>query len=496
MARFADILTGKSNGRLARTVVNRLWARLLGRGLVEPLDDMDRAAWAPSIIDFLAEDLVAHRYDLKRTIELILTSRAYQFPAVESPADEKAEFVFHGPLTRRMTAEQFTDTIALLTNDWARMPATLDIDFSASGVVPAGKLPTWIWTREPHESGEFRRAEAEAVRALSPPPPPRKDKRPDGNPADSLKHRVIFRKSFTLEDAPTDALAILAASQGAGVYVNGNRPRTLVGDNTRSNRLVLLDIARELKTGVNTIAIEVNSHTDKGPLNDEEKAEFPQSLNHLNSTPGIAFYARVTTCCDVSEIVTDGTWTTRRAPRSGWFAPDYDESDWTTAQPLPTGVTPVDEGPALPPIRRKDYANEKIELGPRLSVAVATANFPGKARSSLRASDPLMTALDRPNREQVATSRLAAATTLQVLELTNGSTLDLKLQHAGKQLASDARRDAKSWLERTYTLLLSRPPTDSERNMALEFLGDEPSPDRVTDLLWSVAMLPEFQLIN
>jgi hypothetical protein len=61
MARFADILTGKANGRLARTVANRLWARLLGRGLVEPLDDMDRTAWAPPIIDFLAEDMVAHR---------------------------------------------------------------------------------------------------------------------------------------------------------------------------------------------------------------------------------------------------------------------------------------------------------------------------------------------------------------------------------------------------------------------------------------------------
>jgi hypothetical protein len=107
-----------------------------------------------------------------------------------------------------------------------------------------------------------------------------------------------------------------------------------------------------------------------------------------------------------------------------------------------------------------------------------------------------MTALDRPTREQVATSRLSSATTLQVLELTNGSTLDLKLKHAGKQLVGDASRDAKAWLDRTYTLLLARPPTDQERNTALEFLGDEPSPDRITDLLWSLAMLPEFQLIN
>jgi hypothetical protein len=496
MARFAEILIGRSDGRLARTVVNRLWARLLGRGLVEPLDDMDRAAWAPPIIDFLAEDLVAHRYDLKRTIELILTSRAYQLPTVESPKDEKAEFVFRGPFTRRLTAEQFTDAIALLTNDWARMPSTMDIDFSAGGIAGVPVLPKWIWTDEPYEAGEFRRAEAEAVKALSPPPPPKKDKRPDGNPADALKHKVIFRKSFNLADVPTDAQAILAASQGAGVYINGKRPRAAVSDNTRANRLTLFDITKDLNTGPNTIAIEVYSHTDKGPLNDEEKAQFPQSLNHLNGIPGVAFYARITTCCDVTELMTDESWRTRRAPVTGWDAPDVDESDWFAAVPLPAGVTPIDEGPALPPIRRKDYANEKIELGPRLRMAVATANFPGNARASLRASDALMTALDRPNREQVATSRLTSATTLQVLELTNGSTLDLKLKHAGKQLVGDASRDGKAWLDRTYTQLLSRPPSDQERNTALEFLGDAPSADRVTDFLWSLTMLPEFQLIN
>jgi hypothetical protein len=55
--------------------------------------------------------------------------------------DEKAEYIFRGPLTRRLTAEQFSDTIASLTNDWARMPSTIDIDFSAAGVVPAVKLP-------------------------------------------------------------------------------------------------------------------------------------------------------------------------------------------------------------------------------------------------------------------------------------------------------------------------------------------------------------------
>ena len=55
----------------------------MGRGLVEPLDDMDQPAWNADLLDWLAEDLVAHGYDLKHTMTRILTSRAYQMPAVD-----------------------------------------------------------------------------------------------------------------------------------------------------------------------------------------------------------------------------------------------------------------------------------------------------------------------------------------------------------------------------------------------------------------------------
>ncbi len=498
MARFAELMTGPQNGRLSRTIVNRLWAKLLGRGLVEPLDDMDRPAWSPEIIDFLAEDLVAHGYDLKHTIELILTSRAYQLPSVEGPKDEKEAFVFRGPITRRLTAEQFADGIAALTNDWPRMPASVDIDFAACGLVQPPKSPRWIWSPEPNDVGESRRLEAVARKAAEPPPatPPKKDKKPDGNPADALKHKVVFRKVINLAVVPEDAQAVLLASQGAFVSINGARPKTTVGDQSRGNRIVLVDLTKLLRVGDNVIVIEAQSHTDKGALNDEEKKQFPNSLNHLNAIPGVAFYARLLDCCGATEVITDDTWRVRREPATGYAAAAFDAAEWPAAQPLPDGVAPVDEGPTLPPLRRKDYANEKIELGPRLSAAVGTACFPGRTRASLRPADPLAVALDRPNREQVATSRLTAATTLQALELTNGDTLDAKLKHAATVLAKAAGEDPRAWLDRTYTHLLSRKPSEAERTAALGFLGDKPAPDHLADLLWSLAMLPDFQLIN
>ena len=307
---------------------------------------------------------------------------------------------------------------------------------------------------------------------------------------------MVFRKKFDLPEAPSDAQAVLLATQGASVMINGNRPKTTVADNSRSNRVSLMDITKLLKVGENTIAIDVQSHTDKGSLNEEESRQYPNSRNHLNRVPGLAFYARILACCEPIEIVTDGTWRVRRAPVGTWEAKDYDDWDWYPAAQLPEAVNPVDEGPALPPVRRKDYANEELELGSRLRSAVSTACFPGRARSSLRPADPLMVALDRPNREQVATSRLTAATTLQALELTNGDTLDSKLKATARRMAPDAAQDPASWLNRTYKQLLSRPPSDAERDAALEYLGEKPAPDRLADVLWSLMMLPEFQLIN
>ncbi len=82
LKRLAEIITQRQDGRLTRTLVNRLWQRFMGRGLIEPVDDMEKTAWNPDLLDWLAEDFAAHNYDVKHLIRQILTSRAYQLPAV------------------------------------------------------------------------------------------------------------------------------------------------------------------------------------------------------------------------------------------------------------------------------------------------------------------------------------------------------------------------------------------------------------------------------
>lgn len=263
LAQLASVMTGPKNGRLSRTIVNRLWARFMGRGLVEPLDDMEQPAWHPELLDWLAEDLVANGYDLKKTMARILTSRAYQLDAVDVP-DQVDSFVFSGPAIRRMSAEQFADALSAVTGVWAEKP---------------------------------------------------------------------YR----------DVALVVAA--------------------------------------------------------------------------------------------------VRTPPK-----------------------------------------------GPAHGYAVGT-------RAALTAANPLMVALGRPNREQVTTSRAAAATTLQALELANGSTLAEVLERGAKKLLAEGETTDRV-IDLAYQRAFGRAPTASEQTLCQSLLGAQPTASGVEDLLWAVVMLPEFQLLD
>jgi hypothetical protein len=113
----ADWFVHRENGRFARTIVNRYWKKLLGRGIVEPADDMDAEPWDEDLLDWLASDFAASGFDLQQLMRRIMTSRAYQFEAAEEKGAEK-QYVFRGPRLRRLSAEQFQDAISAATGDW------------------------------------------------------------------------------------------------------------------------------------------------------------------------------------------------------------------------------------------------------------------------------------------------------------------------------------------------------------------------------------------
>ena len=114
----ARLMTLPENGRFSRTLVNRYWKKLLGRGLVEPVDDMDTEPWDTDLLDWLASDFAESGYDLRHLLRQVVTSEAYQLPAVHLATSKDKEFSFEGPLPRRLTAEQFVDGISSVTGEW------------------------------------------------------------------------------------------------------------------------------------------------------------------------------------------------------------------------------------------------------------------------------------------------------------------------------------------------------------------------------------------
>ena len=110
--RLADWVTDRRNRMFARAMANRMWALMLGRGLVEPVDDLpidpgaDADAGVPAALELLADDFAAHAYDLRRLIRVIATTQAFarqsRAPAGASDEDLEArlETWAEFPLTR------------------------------------------------------------------------------------------------------------------------------------------------------------------------------------------------------------------------------------------------------------------------------------------------------------------------------------------------------------------------------------------------------------
>jgi hypothetical protein len=116
LEQLAGLVTHPDNGRFTRTIANRVWQRLMGRGIVHPVDVMANRPWSEDLLDYLAVYLADQKYDLKKLVEHVVTSRAYQsrpVPVKGEPSGE--EYVFRGPEVRRMTAEQFMDALWMLT---------------------------------------------------------------------------------------------------------------------------------------------------------------------------------------------------------------------------------------------------------------------------------------------------------------------------------------------------------------------------------------------
>ena len=432
LKQLAALMTHPENGRFTRTIVNRLWHRLMGRGIVHPTDAMQSEPWNHDLLDFLATHLAENKFDLKKTLELIATSAAYQSHAqiLGKDADEQA-YAYAGPRAKRLTAEQFVDTVWQITGTApTRFDAQIVRGKPSTEAVEAMKLTgQWIWSHA--DAGNAKAGET-----------------------------FTARKKFTLKSAPVRAGAVATADNEFKLYINGALVAS--GDNWENPEAIALET--KLKAGANDIVL-VAKNGGSGP-----------------NPAGVIFEARIKLADGSTETIgTDPTWETLKSPP--------DAKGKFKSEPAAA------EGNAVA-VANSALWNVKVGKQLATQLAQAATSTQPMVRASLLKNDFLMRALGRPHREQIVSVRPADLNTLEAIDLNNGQTLATRLEQGASRLLAKPWPSSDALTQWLYQFALARVPTPAELSLAREVLGEKPTSQGVQDLLWAVLMLPEFQLVR
>jgi hypothetical protein len=118
--KLADWLTRPDNRYFTPSIVNRVWYHLLGRAIVEPVDDFrdTNPPSNPELLDALAKDFAKNKFDVKHLVKTVMKSRTYQLSAQPTESNKDDNKYFSHAVTKLLTAEQLLDAIC----DFTAMP--------------------------------------------------------------------------------------------------------------------------------------------------------------------------------------------------------------------------------------------------------------------------------------------------------------------------------------------------------------------------------------
>ncbi|MGH7226425.1 MAG: DUF1553 domain-containing protein, partial [Gemmataceae bacterium] len=121
---LADWLTRGDNPFFAKSVANRIWYHLSGKGIVDPVDDFrdSNPSANDELLDALAKDFADHKFDVKHLIRVILNSRTYQFSAQTNKYNADDSKYFSHAVTKMLTAEQLLDAVCTVTEVAEKFP--------------------------------------------------------------------------------------------------------------------------------------------------------------------------------------------------------------------------------------------------------------------------------------------------------------------------------------------------------------------------------------
>ena len=124
VAVFGDWLTSSQNPRFTNVIANRLWKKVFGLALIEPLDELlDQSRPSnPELMAFLEKQMIAMKYDMKAYLRMLLNTQTYQRECATKEVSPGTIYHFQGPTFRRMSAEQAWDSLVALVNPLPDQP--------------------------------------------------------------------------------------------------------------------------------------------------------------------------------------------------------------------------------------------------------------------------------------------------------------------------------------------------------------------------------------
>ena len=131
---YADWLTSPENPRFTTVIANRLWKKVFGLGLIEPVDQMrdDTVASHPELMKYLEKLMIAQRYDMRAMLRVLYNTQAYQQEASKAEIAPGEVYHFTGPILRRMTPEQMWDSFVTLIQPTPDLPRAMSPEVAAA----------------------------------------------------------------------------------------------------------------------------------------------------------------------------------------------------------------------------------------------------------------------------------------------------------------------------------------------------------------------------
>lgn len=423
LASLAEVVVQPANGRLYRNIVNRFWQQLFGRGIITPVDELDNPPWSQDLLDWITAEFIQNDYSLAQLLADIMSSQTYQLPAVNYPSPAyiaSKDFVFRGPVIKRISAEQFVDAFAQVVqpvyHSRSYDPDSLQIDCE------------WIW----HE-------EIELERRVLPKPGKRR-----------------FRKSFALPVGQNvqSAKIHLTADHAFKLFFNGQR----IAEGTDWQEVQKIELPIDLLAPSNQIAIE------------------GENEGIIANPAGLLFSLRLQFEDGTAQFIhSNRSWkTTKDTTDVEWTSLTYDDSQWENA--WRAGKFEKSFWGVLPAFDFND--------------SIPTAFV----RASLVKQDEFMKTLGRPDRENVTSQRSTTSTLLQSLLLTNSTLFHDKISQAAKSWLAEGHSPMEA-AEYLYQQALGRQPNKKEKRILHKQLKNAGPQAALEDIIWSIVLLPEFQLI-